>query len=59
MIIGTTCLECDGHGWVSGYGHDCGGSETECPMRCPVQTQEYCSFCGGEGIVEVYEGNDT
>lgn len=55
MVIEVECPDCNGEGWVSGYGHDCGGNERECTYRCPVQTQEYCISCAGEGIVEVYE----
>lgn len=51
------CPECNGDGWVVGSvaAHGCDGTEEMCAQVCPVeeQVQEWCSFCGGAGEIEV------
>ena len=49
------CPDCNGMGWYSGYGHDCGGDDSLCTYRCPIQTQEYCETCKGNTTVIVEE----
>jgi hypothetical protein len=46
-----TCPDCDGSGATSYASHDCGGEESLCARRCPVEVPEQCPRCGGTGKV--------
>lgn len=54
---GMDCPNCDGRGWTSGSAHadTCKG---DCFQHgCPVQVQEQCFICGGDGRVDVPDLN--
>lgn len=55
MIVDSTCPECNGLGYSTGSDHGCNGTDVDCQRTCPVPVQIQCDFCGGEGLVEVWE----
>jgi DnaJ-class molecular chaperone len=43
------CGQCQGDGWIVVAEHACNGDERMCQSKCPVEAQEVCPSCDGEG----------